>query len=59
MKRVSTLCFECKNYRCSWLEWGKPVDGWTAIGHKEIGQKKPYYGENPKSYTVLSCPEKK
>lgn len=52
-----TLCWKCQNCWCSWLQWMKPVEGWEAIGHKYMGQIKRYTGDNPRSYTVINCPD--
>lgn len=55
---ASTLCWKCNNYHCSWMQWLKPVNGWQATPHKEVGGVKEYRGnKKPKSYTVKNCPE--
>lgn len=55
---MDTLCWKCNNYHCSWMQWLKPVNGWQATPHKEVGGVKEYRGnKKPKSYTVKNCPE--
>lgn len=41
----NTLCWDCKNLKCSWMKKGKPVDGWEAEA-RENG-----------AYKVIKCPE--
>ncbi len=48
----STLCWECKNYHCSWLASETPVKGWKAIP-KELKCQ----GEVRRSYIVVKCPK--
>ena len=47
-----SICGDCRNYMCAWLQEHKPVEGWDAV-RNDI-----HFGEKTtESYFVKSCPE--
>lgn len=50
-----SICMDCRNYRCSWLQRHKPVDGWNAI-RADLRIKTATENKFLESYDVKECP---
>lgn len=57
--KKSTLCWDCKNYNCSWITRGKPVEGWKAKKTRVIAKETKGGAGALNSFVVSKCPEYK
>lgn len=55
-KLNGSICMQCANHKCKWIQEGKAVDKWSATPTKIINQYLTRT-EIIDSYKVYKCPE--